>query len=297
MIAITGATGFIGRRLLEQLTRRGYRIRVLVRRGSENKLPQLPLEIVSGSLGESRALEKLVSGCEVVVHCAGLVKALRREDFFQVNVEGTRRLVEVLPRGVRLVYLSSLAARKPELSPYAASKQAGEVVVQAFEGSKIILRPPAVYGPGDRELLPLLEGLRRGILLRLGPKEARFSLLHVDDLTTAVELAIQRREVQGVFELSDGEVYSWPKVAEIARQVFQKKIFCFPVSRGLLFGASCLVAGIGQIFRKPPMLTPAKVRELRYPDWVCENEKIQEKLDFQPEIQLAEGLRQLFITP
>lgn len=294
MIGVTGATGFIGRRLLERLIERGEAVRVLVRPASRARLPELPVEVVTGTLQEGEALARFLSGCRAVVHCAGLVKALAPEPFFETNLQGTANLLEHLPSGARLVHLSSLAARLPTLSPYAESKRRAEALVLSWPGSKLLLRPPAVYGPGDRELLPLFSLLRHGLLLQIGPGEARFSLLHVDDLVEAILLALQAPEVEGCFELSDGEVYTWSRVAEIGSRFFRRPVRTVPVPGALLFGAAHLSRLFGRLSGRPVMLTPFKARELRHPEWVCENEKISKALGWRPRIGLLEGLQTLF---
>jgi len=294
LIGITGATGFIGRRLVERLVRRGYPVRVLVRPASLERLPRVPLDKVLGTLEDGEAVARFARGCGAVVHCAGLVKALSRDAFFRVNVEGTRRLLESLAPETRLVHLSSLAAREPTLSPYAASKRAGEEAVLSWRGSKLVLRPPAVYGPGDRALRPLLEALRYGVLFQIGPREARFSLLHVDDLVAAIEGAIERPEVEGRFDLSDGEVYSWRRVAEIGERFFRRPVRTVPIPRPLLLGVAGISLALGRLLGRPPMLTPAKVRELRHTDWVCQNNSVWSMLDRKPQVGLFEGLATLF---
>src|SRR6266403_865643 len=129
-VAVTGATGFIGSHIVARLPTLGWRVRLLTRR-----LPVGPIlagsrfTAVIGSLGDADALEELIRGCDAVVHCAGLIKAVRPADFFAINAAATGRLAAAAaatPRPPRFILLSSLAARQPELSAYAASKRAGE---------------------------------------------------------------------------------------------------------------------------------------------------------------------------
>ncbi|MBM3651220.1 MAG: NAD-dependent epimerase/dehydratase family protein, partial [Alphaproteobacteria bacterium] len=134
LVALTGVSGFVGPHLVAALARQGYRLRLLLRRWSP--LPSLDgvaAEIVLGDLLDEGALRQLVAGVDAVVHAAGLIKARRAADFLRVNRDGTALLSALAPEA-RLVLVSSLAAREPQLSPYAASKRAAEEAVAARAG-------------------------------------------------------------------------------------------------------------------------------------------------------------------
>ena len=152
-VAVTGATGFVGPHLIAALAKRGWKLRLLIRRWTP--LPSLAgveAEIVLGDLADEAALRRLVDGVDTVIHAAGLIKARAPDDFMTVNRDGTARLSALAPEA-RFILLSSLAAREPALSPYAASTCAAEAAVA---GKAIAIRAPAVYGPGDRETLAML---------------------------------------------------------------------------------------------------------------------------------------------
>ncbi len=192
LIAITGATGFIGSNLCFRLRASGFRVRALVRSpGQAQSLVRAGVDIVPGDLAAPLALGQLLAGCAAVIHCAGTVRGRTLADFAPANVLGNRHLIQAIKMSdtpPRLLALSSLAAREPQLSPYAASKFAGEQVVTA-SGDTVawtILRPPAVYGPGDRELLPLFRLMARGIAPLPGRVTDRVSVLYIDDLATVV---------------------------------------------------------------------------------------------------------------
>ncbi len=300
LIALTGATGFIGARIARHLTRQGFRVRALVRSGSEPRLPHdVPVEICPGSLSNPTALAQLLDGACGIVHCAGLVRGWTQAQFDAVNVAGTERLVNLAvrqPKPPRLVLISSLAARQPQLSPYALSKYRAEQVVAELGDalSWLILRPPAVYGPGDRQLLPLLTALAKGFLPILGPQDGRFSLLFVDDLARAVEKALAHPEVAAqVFELHDGKLegYGWDEVHAIAEAFRGGAVVRLPLPEWGLRALAQFAATTSQLVGRAPMLTPAKVNELRHPNWVCDNSAISRAIDWQPEIQFAAGLR------
>src|SRR5262245_47287854 len=160
--------------------------------------------MVLGDLSDEAALKRLVAGADAVVHAAGLIKARRPADFMTVNRDGTALLSALAP-GATFLLLSSLAAREPQLSPYAASKRAAEAVVAGRSGPWVTVRAPAVYGPGDRETLAYFRAVARGLAPRPKVADARLSLIHVGDLAEALALAAERPPVPSTYEIDDGK--------------------------------------------------------------------------------------------
>lgn len=302
-IAVTGATGFIGQAICKRLTDAGYRVCALVRANSTTTLPLSAMVTrVTGSLEDTSSLESLVENAVAVVHCAGTVRGATQQQFDRVNVEGVRRLLRVLENrntSARLLTLSSLAAREPQLSYYAASKYKGEQVLinEAGKVSWLALRPPAVYGPGDRELLPLFRFMARGIAPLPGSPEARFSMVFVADLADAV-LAWLRCEHfnSGVYTIDDGTAggYNWLEVRAIVARLCQRPVRTVRIPAWLLDVAAHVNRAASRLLGYAPMLTPEKLRELRHPDWVCDSNKFIEQTGWKPAVQLEEGLR---LTP
>jgi nucleoside-diphosphate-sugar epimerase len=298
-VAITGATGFIGQTITRQLTMAGYRVRALVRSVERaGSLPASGVDLVDGSLEDSLSLESLIRGANVVVHCAGAVRGATQEQFDRVNVEGVMRLLLVLEsQGTppRLLSLSSLAAREPQLSFYATSKFRGEQVLvnEARRVAWDVLRPPAVYGPGDRELLPLFRAMARGIVPVPGTSYARFSLLFVDDLAAAVLAWIRSGHAhKAIYTLDDGREggYDWRGVAAIVEHVCRHRVRLLHVPAWVLDIPARLNRHASRLFGYAPMLTPEKLRELRHADWVCNHTALHAAIGWQPQIQLEEGL-------
>ena len=298
VVALTGATGFIGGRLARRLCSAGWQVRVLVRPAADTaSLTGLGVQQLTGELEDQESLQRLVADTYAVIHCAGAVRGVTPAQFNRINVDGVARLARAAAsQQPRFLLLSSLAAREPGLSSYAASKQQGEQALAAAAGKMpwIALRPPAVYGPGDKELLPLFQWMRWGIAPVLGSAGGRFSLLYVDDLAAAVLLWLQPpQDLSGIFELHDGHAggYSWDEVVAIAVALRASPIRRVPVPASLLR----LVAGLNVLLSRlggyAPMLTPGKVRELRHHDWVCDNVAISRALGWMPQVELAEGLR------
>ncbi len=297
-VAVTGASGFIGSRIVRALAGRGVGVRALVRPGGI--LTGGPhVEPVTGSLEDDVALAELVEGASVVVHCAGVVRGTDYASFGRVNVEGTRRIVCAALAACcqRFVLISSLAAREPSISPYAASKHAAELMLQetAADLDWTIVRPPAVYGPGDKELTPLFRLMSRGLALQFGPQDSRFSLLHVDDLADAVTACVHGDVGQSVLTLDDGRPggYDWQSVIGIAESLWGRRILRLPLPKSLMWLPAAGNYLAGRLLPYRPMLTPGKLREFHHRDWVCGNDLITAKTGWRPRRDLAAGLRSL----
>jgi 2-alkyl-3-oxoalkanoate reductase len=298
VVAVTGASGFVGRAVVRRLDAAGWRVRALARSSSVARLVGLPVEIVPGGLEDMAALERLVAGAAAVVHCAGAVRALAPTDFHRVNVDGLGRLVDAVRSDgarCRVVAVSSLAAREPRLSPYAASKRAGEARLAAVDDvAWTIVRPPAVYGPGDQALRPVWRALRLGILPVLGSPQARFSLVYIDDLADAlVGLVRSGDHARRVFEVHDGRVggYAWSDVLEAARRWRGRGVRPVRVPRAALVALAYVQVVVQRARRRQPLLTPGKVRELLHVHWVCDNTGLTRATGWMPRIGLDEGLR------
>ena len=297
-IAVTGATGFIGLRLCLHLRRQGFPVRALTRSPSRaTPLQAAGIETVTGDLATPAALARLVEGARAVIHCAGAVRGRTRKDFDGANVTGLARLLEALTAEPipRLLALSSLAARAPHLSHYAASKQAGERLLLEHGGkiSWTLLRPPAVYGPGDRELLPLFRIMRRGLGPVPGQLSDRVALLYVDDLTAAITAWLRAPSApRGIFSLCDPreQGYTWTDILSTAATVFGRPVRPLRIPAMALRGVAALNWAGATVIGYTPMLTPGKVRELRHTDWVCGWRELGGAIDWQPRVALAEGL-------
>jgi nucleoside-diphosphate-sugar epimerase len=293
---VTGATGFIGTHLLQQLRDEGYSVRALTR--SPRTSTDQRLIWIRGDLADGQTVQQLVEGADAVVHCAGAVRGARPADFDAINVDGTARVAAAAEAaGVqRLLSLSSLAARQPGLSMYASSKRRGEEVLASCRVPWTLLRPPAVYGPGDKELVPLFRLMLRGIAIVPG-HSGRTSLIYVTDLVKAIVAwlaapVLDRR----CFELDDGTPggYDWAEMIRIATELRGSPIHRVNVPRGVLAGVGAVNLLIGRAFGGAPMLTSGKVRELFHPDWVCHTQEIRDALRWQPDVKFAEGLRLTF---
>ncbi len=288
-VAVTGATGFVGPHLIAALAKRGWKLRLLIRRWTP--LPSLAgveAEMVLGDLGDEAALSHLVDGADAVIHAAGLIKARRPADFHRVNAGGTARLL--VKAGDRpFVLLSSLAAREPALSPYAASKCAAEAAVA---GKAIAIRAPAVYGPGDRETLTYFKAVARGLAPQPNLPGARLSLIHVADLAEALALAVENPPPPGVYEIDDGRGYTYADMAAAAGAALGRTARSVALPRSVMAGVASLNGLLQSLGGPVQILTAGKVAELFHPDWEIHDRRLAAVLGFVPHFDLASGFRQ-----
>lgn len=273
-IAMTGATGFAGRHTVDALLAKGHRVRALVRSAGTTVLPA-GVEQVAGNLDSADALKGLAEGADVFLHVAGAISALNRAGFFAVNQIGTLNAVAAAKAaGIkRFVYISSLAAREPLLSPYGASKASAEDIVRGVGLSHMILRPPAIYGPGDRATLPLITALTRPVAMLPTTAATRFSLLYVGDMAQIFTEACEAR-CEGLVELSDGKDggYSWGELCAIASAHEGRTVRPVFLPRGLVGAVASVSEAIARFRKQPGMVSHGKVAELYHPDWVAAGE-------------------------
>jgi nucleoside-diphosphate-sugar epimerase len=296
-VALTGASGFVGRHILARAAAAGFRLRVLAR--DPNRLPDLPpgTERVHGGLENPAALADLVRDAVAVIHCAGAVRGVTRTQFDRVNVAGTAAVAEAAAEAGagRFLQISSLAAREPRLSAYAASKRAGESAARDAAGSAAvtIFRPPAVYGPGDREMLTLFRVMARGYAPVFGDPAARFSLIFVADLADAAVAWLNAASAPaGTFEPDDGHPggHGWADVCETVASITGRPVRPLRLPPAVLALPAGLNYAAGRMTGFAPMLTPGKLRELRHPDWVCRAGELEALLGWRPAHDLRSGL-------
>jgi nucleoside-diphosphate-sugar epimerase len=301
IVAITGGTGFIGSVITKKLLAQGYNVRSLVRPHHKIRSEHPKLHLVLGSLEDITSLSELVKDASTIIHCAGAVRGLRKADFFRTNVDGLKNIVHAIQTNspnANLVQLSSLAAREPQHSYYSASKKAGETLLSSISNvTWTIFRPPAVYGPGDKEILPLLQIAKNGFAPVFGSRQARFSLLYAEDLANAVVNAINDEHYANkIFELDDGMPggYSWVTISAIISDVYGKKVLQVPIPKTLLQILAVSNMLISRLTKHNPMLTLGKVRELTHPNWVCDTKIIWSDTNWRPQVTLQKGLLEVF---
>ena len=286
-LAVTGATGFVGNRLLELAAERGLPLTCLTRRPQPGRDG---VTWVQGDLHDAAALEKLCEGAEAVIHIAGVINAPDAAGFEKGNVEGTKNLLAAAKaQGVsRFVHVSSLAAREPSLSLYGASKARSETAVRTSGLDQLIVRPPAVYGPGDRETLELFKMASRGIVLL--PPKGKLSLIHADDLADLLLTLANGRGRSGlVLEPDDGTADGWTHVEfakALGRAVGRGNVTLSMPRQVFEVGAR-----LDRMFRgDKAKLTPDRAAYFCHPDWAVNPLKRPDPELWHPGIPTQKGL-------
>lgn len=276
--------------MLDKALGAGHRVRALTRRPQNGREE---LQWVAGSLEDADALTRLVEGTDAVIHIAGMVNAPDRAAFEAGNATGTATLIAAMKQtGTgRLVHVSSLAAREPDLSDYGWSKAGAEHHVRASGLDWTMVRPPAIFGPGDAELLELFQMARRGFVLL--PPGGRLSVIHVDDLADLLVLLAERSgsETTGaIYEVDDARPTGWSHVEfaqAIGRAVGRNKVRTIAMPSRLVR----LGARIDRLLRgDKARLTPDRAAYFCHEDWVS-NPALQPPASlWAPAIETTDGL-------
>jgi dihydroflavonol-4-reductase len=315
-VFVTGGAGFIGRTLVRKLAQRGHRVVCLVRSAEDASwLSSITgLSAIRGDLARAASLEGPVREAEVVLHLAGLTKALNREEYLAINGRATGALARLVRRsGVRVrrfVYVSSLAVAGPRssrapareeeppnpITPYGESKLLGEELLRDACGDLpwSVIRPPVVYGPHDRDVYVYFKAAARGIVPLIRGGGLELSIAHVEDVADAILLAAFAEAAEGrTFYVSDGDVHT---SAEMARLLLDLagggRIYRAPDWLLKLAGLCGDLKAL--LTRRPALLSSDKIRESCQVGWVCSIDRIQADLGFSPLVDLETGLTSTF---
>jgi dihydroflavonol-4-reductase len=312
MILVTGGTGFIGSHLVERLVAQDRPVRCLVRRSSAARSPALrAVELAQGDLESGAGLQEALQGVDTVIHLAGVTKARTPVDYHRGNAVATVNLLRAAhDAGAvgRFVHVSSLAAAGPSpvdrplteadesrpVSHYGRSKLAGEEAVRnsPLRARAVIVRPPVVYGPRDRDVYQMLRTVSRGWMAQIGAAPRRFSHIYVGDLVDGLIAAADSASAGGqVFYLADATPATWDAFGSTAARLMGRKLRTVTIPEKAAYmlglGAECWTRVSG----KPGILSRDKVREACCPGWVCDPGRARRELGFRASSGLEEGLR------
>jgi len=285
-IAVTGATGFVGSHLIELAVAEGHEVNALTRRPQE---AQAGVSWIEGALDKPEGLAALCKGCDAVIHVAGVING-DAHAFYQGNVVGTENMIAAAASAdiSRFIHVSSLSAREPQLSAYGRSKSESEEPVIASGAEWTIVRPPAIYGPRDREMLDLFRFARRGVLPL--PPGGRISVIHVQDLCRLLLACLDDDLSHGrTFEPDDGCEGGWTPV-EFARAVgraVHRRVLALPMPKALLMAG----VHIDRLVRgDKAKLTRDRVNYFCHPDWVAAPHARPPVDLWMPHIRTEDGL-------
>ncbi|MBM4069240.1 MAG: NAD(P)-dependent oxidoreductase [Planctomycetes bacterium] len=324
-VLVTGATGFIGRNLVERLVKGGDQVVCLLhRRGAENFFAPLQVEYVRGDLLTPGSLDPVLPGVDIVYHLAGATLVLSAKEFARGNTEATRLLAEACARQERpprVVFVSSLAAAgvapadRPlteespaaPVSEYGRSKLAAEQHLRAVADRVpiTIVRPPIVFGPWDPLTVILFKIVRLGINFNAGLKDYRLAWIHVADLVEGLVKAARNGEHlppdtrtappgRGIYFMAMDEMRSLREASELTARALKRKMLAFIYFPAFLCRFLAKVNDrIAQRISRPSLMVPDKIAEGLAGSWMCSSDKAKRELGFSCHFQLEAGLRML----
>jgi nucleoside-diphosphate-sugar epimerase len=314
-VLLTGGSGFLGSHIAEQLSQQGRPVRALVRATSDTRFLRTleHVELVEAALDDPQALAQAMAGVEAVVHSAGLTKARNSEEFYRVNAQGTKNLLQAAAEAEaplrRFVLVSSQTVVGPSdaagtpvtndaephpVTAYGRSKLAAErVALEHQEQLPVtIIRPPAIYGPRDREFLAFFKSVKARVLPYMGPPDSKLSIIYGPDAAAACIKAIDAELPSGTrLLLDDGEVYTQAQLAEAVEAALGRRaLIRFSLPRSLLRTAAAATEFVGHATDRAVMFTRDKCNEL-FEQWVCDGSEARTRLGWQAEVKFAEGAR------
>ncbi|HEV8246378.1 MAG TPA: NAD(P)-dependent oxidoreductase [Polyangiaceae bacterium] len=314
-ILITGGSGFLGSHVVEQLSRTGRKVRALVRKSSDTTFLRTleHVELVEGAVDDRSSVLSAASGVTGIVHAAGLVKARSADEFMRVNRGGTENLLEAALENKatvkRFVLVSSLAALRPsDASGSAIPENAEPRPVTAYGHSKLgaeraalskkdqipltILRPPAIYGPRDREILTFFKSIKLGVLPLLGSTQNRLSMIYGEDCGAACIAALDSDTPSGsAYHIDDGSVHTMGELIMLTESAMGRRArLRLNLPRALVETAAFGSELYGRFTNRAVMLTREKCNEL-FEQWVCDGRRARQDLSWEPKVSFEQGIR------
>ncbi len=311
---VTGATGFIGSHLVALLLSKGHHVRCLVRKTSNLVwLKDLPVTLIEGDVFDDAVLRKAVDGVDYIYHSAGLTKAKTRDDYFKANAEGTRRLLRAAasfnPNLRRFLHVSSQAAAGPSpsripiteetpphpITNYGRSKLQSEVECQAFDGRLryTICRPPAVYGPRDKDVFEFFRTMSRGLQPMIGVHDTYVSLIHVRDLIRGFVMAAESDAAIGqTYFISSAQVYTWKEIGDVTREALGKRALRLRIPVPGVYAVAAVAELLAKFSAKPALINIEKARDMVQDYWTCDASKAKHDFEFEQNVSLRDGVNE-----
>jgi 2-alkyl-3-oxoalkanoate reductase len=315
LIAVTGATGFVGGRVVESLARGGHHVLAFGRRPREAYRHAQLAEYTQWDITDGPRPALALRPIDAVVHCAGTVNDWGpTAEFDAVNTRGTGAVLASFNAEARFVHLSTSSvydhrrpaepidetasyARRP-LNAYVRTKIAAELAVLRSGRQAIILRPHAVYGPGETKLLPRLLAARRfGHLLAVGDGRNHVSLTHVDNLVHAIERALLPGSPGGVYNVADSEAEPIGVLLSSLLVAFGLPPDIFYLPRRAAWPIALVMESVFLTTRasRPPLLTRYVVSQLAS-DCVLDTRRARTMLGYQPQRGYRDAFREVAVA-
>jgi len=314
-ILITGASGFVGSHLAEQLQSTGDQLFTLVRKTTnKTHLQKLGVHLLEAELTNSSALESAIQSLQnqniqldFVIHCAGMTKGRNLEEFMLNNCEGTGHLLNALqkyqPQLKKFIFISSLAASGPTqlgnviqledakpITDYGRSKLAAEALVKKSPFPFVTFRPTAVYGPREKDIFTLFTIVKKGLHPLLGKGKQQLTFIYVKDLVQLIVNSLESEKINETYFVSDGNVYGKEVLGRLIKKELKKKVFEFTIPLGVVKSIAYVSETISGWRNQLSPLNLEKYQELKAQSWVCEVETTFEGLNFSPQYDLERGV-------
>lgn len=309
---VTGATGFVGSHLVDRLLKEGHQVFCLVRETSNTKwLNNKPVVFVKGSL-DSKTIRETLAKVDFVFNVAGLVKAKNYRSYYQGNVIPTKILLEIInqvkPGLKRFVHISSQAVCGPNpdekpidetyephpITNYGRTKFLAEeeVLRKSNELKTVILRPSAVFGPRDTEILVYFKTFMKGLNAVIGFDKKFLSLIYIEDLIDAIyKTAISEVKSGEVFFVSSDKAYSWDDISTVTSQITGKKTFKLRIPHWVVYTVGAFSELFSMLSSKAATLNLEKCKDITRKYWVCSNKKIKSQVGWSEQYSLEEAFK------
>lgn len=310
---VTGANGFVGSHLVDNLLAKGFKVRCIVRKSSDLKwLKSKDIELFDCGLFDKDGLRKAFKDATYIFHVAGVVKSKTKEGYFKGNVETTRNLLEVAQENVssikRFLVVSSQTVTGPStkdkpvdensackpITTYGKSKLEEERLALSYKDKLpvTICRAPAVYGERDTEIFIYFQTFNKGLTTTIGFNKKELSLIHAVDLVEGFYLAaVNEKAIGQIYFIGSEKFYTWEEINSITSKVLNKEPIIIKVPHFLVY----TIAAIAQFFAifssKPATLNIEKAKDITQQFWTCDTSKAMRELGYKQKINIEDGIK------